>query len=155
MSTNADTPAWVVAASGMGKVRHMRRVKYQGDEERLVSVCGTNSRRWLPLAEQEVTSLPACTCCVRQADRDALWELEASLRAAEYRINHAAGLRETADMISRGHLPFPAGSRLGPWSHLPIFADDEQEAAFIDAAKEVRGWLREAAAALDPPEEES
>jgi hypothetical protein len=151
MSTNADTPAWVVAASGVGKVRHMRRVRYQGDEETLRAVCGTNSRRWLPLAEQEVAELRACAVCVGRAEREVIEDLERELRAVEYRINYAAGLRETADRITRRRLPV-SGPRLGPWSPLPSFADGDQAEAFYDAAREVRGWLRAAADALDPPE---
>jgi hypothetical protein len=150
MSANTDTSAWIATSSGMGKVRHMRRVA-GGHQDRLAPVCSVVASRWRPLAEDEIASLPACPICSGAAERQVIRDLEHELRAVQYRLDYAAGLRETADGITRGRLPV-SGPRLGPWSPLPSFADGEQKEAFYEAAREVRGWLRDAADALDPPE---
>jgi hypothetical protein len=149
MSTHTAAPAWIATASGTGKVRHMRRLA-GGHQDRLAPVCSVLAKRWRCLPEDEIGSLPACPLCMSAAERQVLRDLDRELQAVAYRLTYAAGLRETADRITRRHLP--VSGRLGPWSPLPSFADDEQEAAFIDAAKEVRNWLRDAADALDPPE---
>lgn len=141
MST--DTAAWVVAASGKGRVRHQLD---RNSEGRPWPVCGVVGTQWRISSPEEIEALRACPNCKLTDERKLRWMLEAEVRGAERRMDFAKALRNMANRVSGRHLP--------SWGMAPFpsrFIDDEQQREFADCMDQTRSWLLHTADILDPP----
>lgn len=129
--------AWVVVASGNGKVKHRR-----SSAKKLRPVCSSVGIRWREPAAPEVERLPTCPNCSSIEMRKLGWAIEHELRGAERRMEFAQRLRWV-------------GNRRNDWwdgigTFPRRFIDDEQERDFLDAIRQARLWLLHAADAIDP-----